>query len=729
MAAPSEEPLYPFIINGFCAGSGMVWDPIFAAPFTERMAVIGKIRERSGLLLVLIGGALAAFILTDLFTGRGGPQDQVIGEVAGQEISGREFEARVDQELDSYREEFGQQVTAQMTEQVRNTVWNEIVREHVLLGQVRDAGFTITKPEYDDVRFGDNILPDLKGQSNFQGPDGQPDREALKRYFNNVQNDAPRYHEIQKRRITENRLYAKFNTLVKKSLFVNSAQATDDHLARNTKTTFRFVAMRYDSEPDSLYTVSDKELRRYHARHRNDPKHRQKPARKFEYVIFPVKPSAKDRENNRAELEALKAAFAAAENDSVFVLRNSDQPTYAKTPYQEGTADALTDSLIRNAAVGEVVGPYMEGESWKLVKVAELAPVPEARVRHILLSTQQGKGEDEQKRRADSLLAVVKRDRSKFPGLVEKFSDDPGSKSTGGVYEWFDKNRMVPEFTAASFDQKVGAITIAKTTYGYHIVEVLGQRERQERRVVSVSRTMKPSPATFKEVYKQANDFSLRYKRSLEEFRKGAEDAGLAVTPVDELRPDMRYVPGLTNPNTTIGWVNRAEVGAVSEPLEAGDNYVVAILTGIRKEGPPELEDVKEPFTREVMKEKKAESIATRMAGQLDLEALAASLSTTVQTAAELPYSTYNIPGGFSEYEVIGKIFALELGQTSIPLKGDQAVYVVNITAETPAGTAADPIADRNAMQTRVQNRAENAVFNALREAAGVRDDRYRYYN
>ncbi len=59
----------------------------------------------------------------------------------------------------------------------------------------------------------------------------------------------------------QNRLYAKYTNLVKKSVFVNSAQAKDDYLAKNTKASFNFVAKRYDSEPDSLYTVEDKELR------------------------------------------------------------------------------------------------------------------------------------------------------------------------------------------------------------------------------------------------------------------------------------------------------------------------------------------------------------------------------------------------------------------------------------------------------------------------------------
>ena len=101
------------------------------------MAIIGKIRERSGLLLVIIGGAMAAFILTDLFSGRGsGRQDQVLGTVGDEEISAMEYERRVNDEIESYRNDFGQQVNAQMTEQVRNSVWQEVLKEKVMLTQV-----------------------------------------------------------------------------------------------------------------------------------------------------------------------------------------------------------------------------------------------------------------------------------------------------------------------------------------------------------------------------------------------------------------------------------------------------------------------------------------------------------------------------------------------------------------------------------------------------------------
>lgn len=692
------------------------------------MAVIGKIRERSGLLLVIVGGAMAAFILTDLFSGRGsGRQDAVLGEVGGEEIGVMDFEKRVSDEIESYRNDFGQQVNAQMTEQVRNSVWNEMVKEKVMLGQVLDAGFALTRSEYDDIRFGNNILPDFRSQPNFQGPDGQPNKEALQQYFSNVQLNAPVYHEIQKRRITENRLYAKYTTLVKKSVFINTAQARDDHEGKNLKATFSFVAKRYDSEADSLYSVSDKDVRRFYDEHKSDLKYKQKPSRKFSYVLFPVQASEADRMQSMTELASLRADLLTTKDDSLFIIANSDDRTYNKAPYTEGTADKLNDSLIVNAAVGDVVGPFAEGDVWKLVKVKELADVPEARVRHILLSTQEGKAEEDQKQRADSLLAVVKKDRSKFEALVTQFSDDPGSTSTGGVYEWFDKQRMVPEFTAASFDQKVGAITIAKTSYGFHIVEVLGQRTRQERRVVSLQRTLKPSPATFKEVYKKANEFSLGNKTE-EALKTAAGQAGLQLTAVDELRPDQRFVTGLQEPNTTISWVNRAEVGDVSEPLEAGDNYVVALLTGIRAEGVPELEDVRELFTKEAAKEKKAEAYIAKMQGKTDLNALATELGGSVQTASDMLYNSFSIPGGYSEFDVVGRLFALENGQTSVPLKGENAVYVVSMTNKTPAGEATDLSAEKTSLLQRAQARVDNGVFNALREAVGVKDNRSLYY-
>ncbi len=700
------------------------------------MAVIGKIRERGSLLVILVGGALVLFILDALFSGSNsmGRGDQLVGEVAGHEVGVQEFSRRVDEQVERYRAN-GNTVDNQLQEQIRNSVWNDIVRENTLKVQAEEAGFgnTIGIDELDDIRFGNNIAPMFRNDQSLVDPaTGKVDPSRLRMGLKNLQDSDPiRSRELNRSLATE-RVYQKYNTLLKKSCFVNSAQLADEYAAKNTKASFSFVGKRFDSEPDSMFTVSEEELRRFYDAHKNDRKYRQVAARSFAYVSFPAVPSDADVRATYEEVAHLKPEFEAAKgakSDSSFVLANSQTKNPTATAYTEGTADKTNDSLIVNAQPGTVIGPFREGDAWKLVKVTELADVAEARVRHILLSTQGKSPEDEAKvkQRADSLLAVVKRDKSKFEALVTQFTEDPGSKSSGGVYEWFDKQRMVPEFTAASFDQRVGATTIAKTSYGYHIVEVLGQRNRSERRVLTVDRTIEPVRA-MKDAWKKANEFSLAHKDTAG-FRAAAEEQGLVYTPVPELRADQRFVPGLQEASEVVTWVNQAPANATtSDPKGSGNSYVVCILRGIRKAGVPELNDVRDSFTREARKDKKAADIVARMTGKTDLNALATELNVQVQSANELPLSSTSIPGGFADQVAVGKVFAVPAGSTGAPFAGDQAAYVVSMTTLTPAGEMPAGAEDPKMATDRVRNRAETQAFNALKEAADIKDERSRFF-
>lgn len=286
---------------------------------------------------------------------------------------------------------------------------------------------------------------------------------------------------------------------------------------------------------------------------------------------------------------------------------------------------------------------------------------------------------------------------------------------------------MVPEFTKASFDEKVGAITNVKTDYGYHIVEVLGQRSRKERRVLTIDRKIAPVQA-MKDAWKKANEFSLNHGDTAS-FRKAADEEGLTYVPVEELRPDQRFVPGLQEADEVVRWVNHAEAGAKSsEPLTSGDSYVVCSLINIREAGTPKLDDVREKFTKEVRNEKKADAIAAKMKDKSDLQALAQELGTTVQNSGNLAFSANTLPGGYSDVKVIGSIFGLENGATSAPLKGDQAVYVAHMNTLTAAGEMPEGAEDRKALTDRVRNRANGQVFNALKEAADVTDNRAKFY-
>jgi peptidyl-prolyl cis-trans isomerase D len=698
------------------------------------MAVIGKIRERGTLLGIIVGGALALFVVGDFIGKSGKGNDRTVGAINGKDISMQEYSNLVDQQTDLYRQN-GTTVDNKLQAQVRNGIWNDLVRANTVLVQAEEAGFgkTISLEEFDDIRFGNNVLPDFRNNKNFINPQtGQLDKERLRKYFKYVQDNNLVMYEMQKRTFVPQRIDAKYNTLVKMSCFVNSSQVKDDWAAKNTKADFEFVAERYDSEPDSLYPVDDTELHRYYDAHKEERKWRQQASRSFAYVRFPAVPTQEDIANSRSEMMDLKTDFEAARGaaaDSAMVANYADTKNSVPSPYVEGTADHLHDSLIIHADTGAVVGPFRDGNSWKLVKVVELADVEEARVRHILFNTQ-GKSPEEDariKQTADSVLAVVKKDRSKFEAMVSKYSDDPGSKSTGGVYEWFDKKRMVPEFTKASFDEKVGAITLIKSQFGYHIVEVLGQRTRKERRVLTIDRKIAPVEA-MKAAWKNANEFSLK-NQDTASFRKSAEERGLAYTPVHDMRAEQRFVPGLQDPDEVIRWVDHAEKDAKSsEPLTSGDSYVVCSLTGVREAGVPELNDVRAAFTKEVRKEKKADALMARMKGRTDLNALAKETGGNVQRSGDMAFSAGTIPGGYSDATAIGAIFALANDATSAPLKGDMAVYVAHMKALTaPGGMPADA-GDLKSLTDRVRNRADGQAFNALKEAANITDDRSKYF-
>jgi foldase protein PrsA len=102
-----------------------------------------------------------------------------------------------------------------------------------------------------------------------------------------------------------------------------------------------------------------------------------------------------------------------------------------------------------------------------------------ASVRHILLLTQE-KSEEEKKGiygKMEQILARAKKGED-FAELAKIFSEDPGSKDKGGLYENFGRGQMVPPFEEASFSVPVGEISdIVETTYGYHIIKVIDRKK------------------------------------------------------------------------------------------------------------------------------------------------------------------------------------------------------------------------------------------------------------
>jgi len=105
-----------------------------------------------------------------------------------------------------------------------------------------------------------------------------------------------------------------------------------------------------------------------------------------------------------------------------------------------------------------------------------------ASVRHILLLTQ-GKTDKEKTeihKKMEEILARAKAGED-FAELAKKYTEDPGSKDNGGLYENFGRGKMVKPFEDASFSVPVGGISnIVETTYGYHIIKVIDRKKEEQ---------------------------------------------------------------------------------------------------------------------------------------------------------------------------------------------------------------------------------------------------------
>lgn len=690
------------------------------------MATIGKIRQRSGLMLIIIGGAMGAFILGDFFSTGGTQEAYEVGEVYGEAIPGEEYQMRIDARSEALKST-GQNLDDKTTDQIKNQVWQQIVRDRILEPEFEELGLTVTKEEFDDVRFGNNILTSLIQDENFKNQEtGQFDPAMVRQYFVYVQNTYPSYWKMQYNSIVDTRTTAKYNNLIKKGVYVNSLEAKHDFVAQNKKVNLKYISKKYNTIADTAVVFSDSDLEDYYDKHKNESKFKQDKARAIEYISYSIKPSDADIQDIKNSLLSIKPLFEATENDTTFVMENAGVPFYNPEIYREGSTDPITDSIISNGKEGLVVGPYKQGNTYKLSKIVLNGTVPEVRASHILFRAEKGSAVTAQRAKADSVLKVVKAGGD-FAELAKELSEDVGSGQNGGDLDWFGKGMMVPQFDSACFEMRKGAYSIVQTDFGVHLIKVTDKRDTNQVKLAVISEEVKPSSETLNDIYNTASSFSIK-NTDLDAFKAQAKEQGLSLRSANSIKPQDRFVPGLQNTNELIRWVNKAEIGSVSEPIECGTDYVVAILTQINNAGIAPLENVRNQIEVAVKKQKKAEMLKTLLAGS-SLDEIAKNNSLSIQSAPNVSYSTTVLPGGAGrEPKVIGEVLTIAQGQVSEPIEGANGVYVVRVESVTEAGEAGDLANNKQLVKSQVVSKVDYAVYGALSKAAGVKDERYKFF-
>ena len=196
--------------------------------------------------------------------------------------------------------------------------------------------------------------------------------------------------------------------------------------------------------------------------------------------------------------------FRNTKNYEEYVNANSDVPYYDRWMFKKDLPPTVADTLI-NLNKGDIYGPYKVDNGLYLSKVLDTKKMPDsAASKHILIryvGTMRApetitRTKEEAEKLADSILSVVKKDKSKFAELATKFSDD-SSKDNGGDLGSSTPGRMVPPFDNFIFNNPTGTIGLVETDFGYHIVEVGKQSEPKPAiKLATVVKNIEPSDKT-----------------------------------------------------------------------------------------------------------------------------------------------------------------------------------------------------------------------------------------
>lgn len=704
------------------------------------MAILENIRKRTTVLILIIGMALFAFVISGIFTSNdfsGGKIGSAVAEINGHEISIDEFRKKIER---ASRSNTG--ATSSM--QIVNSVWNQVERNTILGQQIEDLGIEI---EQDQIINVIKSNPGFSQNPQFLNEDGIFDDNKFRELIADLKINAPTQYQDwlqDEATIIQGAKEQAYFNLIKAGTSATLKEGELDYKLANDKVDIRYVRIPYTSIPDSAIVVSKKEIAAFIDEHKEE--YGQDPARDIQFVYFEEKPSLqdeadiKDAVTNLIEDEETKAqdttyvetGFRNTKDVAAFLDRNSDTKFDTIYKSKNELPAAFADTLMA-LRPGQLFGPYRDGDAFKVSKMMNRKPNGSVKASHILIgyagaervNPQVTRTKEEAEEKAQDLLKEATKSGTVFAELARDNSDGP-SASQGGDLGFFQEGVMTPKFNDFAFGNRVGHIGLVETEFGFHIVKVDEKQDLVQ--LATLTRAIEPSEETINNLFTEATKFEMASTSSEKPFTELAKENEFTMRPVNKVKQMDENLPGLGQQRAVVQW-------AFNEDTEIGDikrfginnGYAVVQLTAKYKEGLTSIEDASATVLPKIRKEKKAARIIGENSGK-SMDELASANNTTISTATALTVKAPTIPGAGREAMVVGMAFALDQGETSDLIKGETGIFKIEVTRREEAPELENYATYANSLQTSNATRVNTAVFEALKENSKIEDNRAIFY-
>lgn len=702
----------------------------------EYMALIGSLREKMGVgVVIFVFVAIAAFVLGDLLGNNSVLlNDNSVGEIAGRSISLEEYQQAVQEREANYMVNYNRQPGDREMPTLRQQAWEMLIVRYAIEKEFEKTGVKVTVDEIDDMIRGKNVNEGVKQA--FTNPQtGQFDPQQVTAYMQQLNSmpegsEARIRWEVFQRDLRPGRSRIKYENLLIKSAYVTTAEAEVDYHIQNDVAEVKYLFVPFFAISDSAVTLTDSDYKEYYAK--NKERYNSEHTRDVKFVQFPVIASSSDSAAIKEEISKLTSEFTTATDDSAFASLNSDNSN-AFVKYNLGTLPPFIskDELV----AGRVKGPFIDGSSYKLVKVSKVGKdtTDYARAAHILIrwSDTSDAAKKEAKEKARKILNDIK-GGADFAQQAREHGTD-GTAQSGGDLGWFPRGEMVKPFNDAVFNAtRTGLVNdVVETDFGYHIISVTNTKDNSSYSIAVIEREISPSDASINEALRKAEAFAVELS-GVEEFTATAEKEGYSVYEGKNITSSERRINTLSDARQVVQWLFRdAEVGKVSTVFDLQDLYVVAVMTGEIEKGYKPLDLIKEEITPAVRNEVKGKMLVEKLSGltgSLEEMATAFGKDATVYSMSDLKLSTNNMTSVGFDPLAVGTAFSPESGKRTKPFSATKGVLIVEMQNKTIAPAIADYTSNKTQLEQVAKNRNTSGVGEAIKKHANITDNRYKYY-
>ncbi|MEC8611341.1 MAG: SurA N-terminal domain-containing protein [Bacteroidota bacterium] len=340
------------------------------------MAILGQIRKRSIFLIIVIGMALFAFVISGVFTSNGGfSSNQPVGEINGEEIDYEMFNLMVEQ---------AQTVYGLNTTQAVNVAWDQGIKNQALNQELDKLGIDAGKNQLELILSRDEsiILNPL-----FQNEIGLFDFNKFSTYISQLKTSNPSVYnswKIQEENIISLAKQNIYFDLIKSSVMFTNVESKIQYHLENDKVNIQYLRIPYDSVPDSIINIKDSEILSYIKKHRD--KYEIEESKEIEYIFIPDVASALDEDNIRINLEQLRSGFNQLNrvtNSTEFIEGFDTVKNYSEfiDIYSEVSWDSIYrtkqelssnfSDILFGLREGQVFGPYKDGNFYKISRMID----------------------------------------------------------------------------------------------------------------------------------------------------------------------------------------------------------------------------------------------------------------------------------------------------------------------------------------------------------------------